>query len=407
MHSDKTRLVKNFFSLASLRGLEFLIPLLTIPYLLRTIGVEKYGLIGFGYAFAAYFGAIAQYGFGVTATRDIARNRQDLDAVSKLYSSAMSTSALLALLGGSVAVLIVLFFPRFRADFSLHLLSLGQVLIQSLFPIWFFQGMERMVFITYLNLAAKTIFIVGLFFLVHGPDDYLFVPILNLCSGLIVLLGSLWITWRVFHVRATRPSWNRVSEMLRCGRHAFINQFAPNLYNNSTTFLLGIVSGSYEVGLYAAATKVVDAVSSVGYILSSTFLPYLSRSIDSHNLFRKIMLLAGFLGTVCLLLGADIIGNLLHPTDGLAIAKLVRMASFSVFMIFVMLTFGTNYLMLKKKEAVAGRISLYTSLFFFLVALVLVPAYGLLGCMLTLVGARTCMALALYINYRGVSLASD
>lgn len=383
-----------------MRGLEFLIPLLTLPYLLRTIGVEKYGLVGFGYAFAIYFGAIVQYGFGVTSTRDIARNRHDGKAINHIYSTVLTSSALLALVALSLATLIVLVFPQLRSLWPLHLFSLAQVIVQSLFPVWFFQGMERMVFIAYLNLASKLVFVVGLFVLVRAPDDYLYVPLLNFMTSTMVLASSLWIVSRNFKVKITKSSWVNVKETLSSGRHAFINQLAPNLYNNSTTFLLGLLSGGYALGLYHAATKVVDAASSVGYIISNTFLPYLSRSIENHETFKKVMLTVGLSGTLCIFLGAELISQLLNPTDGIEIAHILRMTSISVLMIFVMLTFGTNYLMLKNREATASRITVFTSLTFFFIALILIPTQGIIGAVITLVGARACMAAALYLNYR-------
>lgn len=405
--SDKIRLVKNFLWLISLRGLEFLIPLVTIPYLLRTIGVEKYGLIGFGYAFAAYFGAIVQYGFGVTATRDIARNQNDPREVGRLFSIVIAASASLVILSSSSAVLILLASAKLRDEWPLHVVSLAQVMLQSLFPIWFFQGIERMAFITYLNLVAKVAFIAGLFLLVRGPSDYLYVPLLNCGSAALLLVSSMWIVACIFHVPLNLPSWAAVRNALVDGRHAFVNQLAPTLYNNSSTFLLGLVSGTHAVGLYSAATKVVDAVSSLGYILSNTFLPHLSRSLLNHHAFKKIMLLAGGSATLFLFLAADVIGRLLHPSEGPAIAQLLRFASVSVVFIFAMLAFGTNYLMLMDKDAISGRISLYTSLAFFFVGVVLIPAYGIIGSIATVVGARLCMASLIYLSYRQILRPDD
>lgn len=400
--TDKARLFKNFLSLLSLRGLEFLIPLLTLPYLLRTIGIEKYGLVGFGYSFALFFGAVVQFGFGVTATRDIARNRHNPIAVGELYSTVLTCSGLLALGATFIATMAVLFFSNLREFWQLHLLSLSQVLIQSILPVWFFQGMERMAYIAYLNLASKIVLIIGLFLFVHAPDDYLYIPLINIISAVLVLCGSIWIVKRVFDIQLEKPKWGQIKTTFVSGRHAFINQFSPNLYNNSTTFLLGSFSGGYSLGLFSAATKIVDAVSSVGYIVSNTFLPYLSRSIENHETFKRIMLAGGLVGSLFLLLSSELIGKLLHSTDGPAIAELIRMASASVLMIFTILTFGTNFLMLKKNEAISGRISIYTSAIFFLIALVTVPNYGAVGGMVTLVGARTTMAVLLYLNYRNI-----
>lgn len=86
---NKKRLLANFASLIVLRGFQFLIPLITLPYLVRTIGLEKFGLINFALALGLYFGAVVQYGFGVTATREIARNRDDPEKLSQIYSATL------------------------------------------------------------------------------------------------------------------------------------------------------------------------------------------------------------------------------------------------------------------------------------------------------------------------------
>ncbi|NTU73480.1 oligosaccharide flippase family protein [Candidatus Roizmanbacteria bacterium] len=397
---NKNRLIKNFFSLLSLRGLEFLVPLLTIPYQLRVIGVEKYGLIGFSYSFAVYFGAIIQYGFGVTATRDVARRRQDEKAISVLYSTVLAASLLLAFAAMIIAALILLVFSNMRNNLSLNLLSLLLVMIQSLFPIWFFQGTERMKYITYLNMVSKLLFLVGLLVFVHAPVDYLIIPIINILSSFAVLVGAILIIHYNFGIRIVCISWRLIWECLKSGRHSFVNQFAPNLYNNSVVFILGIVFGGNAVGLYSSATRVVDAVSSLGYILSNTFLPYLSRSMDNHIIFRKIMLIVGGFCSMLLFVMADMIGCFLHPSYGLKIAFLIRMTCFSVFMIFVMLTYGTNYLMLKGGEEQTARITLFASISFFIISLILIPRYGIVGGLITLVGARSVIAAAIYFVYR-------
>lgn len=405
MQFNIKRLVKNFFSLLVLRGFEFLIPLITIPYLLRTIGVEKYGMIGFGNSFSLYFGAIVQYGFGVTATRDIARKRNNEASINQIYSNVLTTSALLGIAAVMIATLILMSVPALRKYWPLFILSLGQTIVQSLFPIWLFQGMERMSFITIISTVSKIAFIFGLFLIVHAPSDYIYVPLLGFASAIIVFIYSLWIVSHKFNVTYRLCSISSVSKTLLNGRHAFINQLVPNLYNNTTMFLLGLYTGGYAVGLYSSATKIVDAASSIGYILSNTFLPYLSINKEHFKLFKRIMLYIGFAGSLTILGGADLIGRLLHKVDGPAIAALLRYASPSILMIFVMLTFGTNYLMLRNRESEASKIYLYTSLVFFAISNVMVPMFGVIGCIITLVGARASMAGITYLYYRKSQLS--
>lgn len=400
---DKRRLVGNFFSLIVLRGFQFLIPLITLPYLVRTIGLDNFGLVNFALSLALYFGAVIQFGFGITATREIARNRDDKVKLSQIYSVTLTTSFLLAIFSIVVFSLIVVIFDKFNQYLYLYLFAMMFVVFQSLFPIWFFQGMEKMKYITFLSLGTSSTFLVSLFAFVNNKEDYLLVPLLNALSALVTLTVAIVLIRKQFNVLFILPSVESVKNVLKSGQHAFISQLVPNLYNNSAVFLLGIFTNSSVVGLYTAATKVIDAVISFAYIISNTFLPYLSRNLQQHKVLEKIMLIVGAGFTISIFFTADNIAALLFSADNLEIASYIKWLSICILFIFITITYGTNFLMLIGKDHVVKNIGLYTSVCFFAIALFIIPPLGIYGAIITLVGARFMMmstTVYFYFKYR-------
>lgn len=396
---NKKRLLANFASLVVLRGFQFLIPLITLPYLVRTIGLEKFGLINFALSLGMYFGAIIQFGFGITATREIARHRDDPIKLAQIYSATLTASLIFAAISAILFTLIVISFDKFNSYLNLYFFTLAFIVLQSLFPIWFFQGMEKMKYITFLSLGTSVMYLISLFSFVKQQDDFVLVPLLHAIAALITLILAITLIRKQFKVKFTIPQWQEIKAIYQNGHHAFISQLAPNLYNNSAVFLLGMFTNNTVVGLYTAAIKVIDAVISFAYILSNTFLPYLSRNLARHKLFQKIMLVSGLVLTLATFIFAEWITRLLFSAENIEVASYIQYLTICILLLFVTMTYGTNYLMLIGKDRIVKNIALYTSISFFIIALVLIPTFGIWGAIAVLIGARATMALLQYRYY--------
>ena len=399
-NQESKRIISNFLSLIVLRGLDFIIPLITMPYLVKTIGIENFGLVNFALSLALYFGSIIQYGFNLTATREIARNRNDIEKLTKLYNNTFWASIALSIPCVIIYSIIVLCIKKFNDHYELYFSTLALVIAQSLFPIWFFQGTEKMRSITYLSIATKIFLVFSLYLYVHSAEDYWLVPLLNTISAIFSLLISIKVISNKFEISLERPKTADIISTLKSGKDSFISQLTPNLYNNSTTFLLGIYTNNTTIGSFTAATKIIDALSSIGYVISNTFFPYLSRNIDKHNLFKNIIVFAGLFLTMSTIALSNEIVILLYGKDNATVGKYLQALAVCILMIFTMLAYSTNYLVIIGKDKLVKNISLWTSLTFLFVGLLLIPYAGIWGAIITLTGARTVMAAVSYIFYR-------
>src|SRR3989339_509467 len=148
-------LLGNFFSLSVLQVLNYLLPLITLPYLIRVLGPEKYGLIAFGTAFLTYFQLFTDYGFNLSATKDISINRENNKKISEIFSSVIIIKTVLMLFSFIIIFFIVTSFSKFNSQKEVYYLISLSLIGNVLFPIWFFQGIERMKYITYFNVIAR------------------------------------------------------------------------------------------------------------------------------------------------------------------------------------------------------------------------------------------------------------
>ncbi|CUS87083.1 Polysaccharide biosynthesis protein [Candidatus Kryptonium thompsonii] len=92
-HPEHKILLKNIFSLSILQFANYVLPLITIPYVVRVIGPDKFGLISFAQAFATYFLLVVNYGFDLSATREISSNRDNKNTLVRIYSNVLFTKA--------------------------------------------------------------------------------------------------------------------------------------------------------------------------------------------------------------------------------------------------------------------------------------------------------------------------
>lgn len=296
--SPYRRLLENFLSLSTLQVLNYVLPLVTVPYLVRILGPERYGLISFAQAFVSYFTIFVDYGFGLSATREISIHRENKEKVSEIFSSVLVIKCVFGLLSLITFALIVSLVPRFKAEWTVFMFSFIAVFGNVLFPVWFFQGIERMKYITILNVLSRGIFTACIFLFIKKQADYALVPLISSSGALIAGGISLRIALRGFGVNLYIPAPEALIHQIREGWYVFVSTVAISLYTVSNTFLLGLFTNNTIVGYYSAAEKIIRAALGLLSPVSQTLYPYVSKLASESrekalNFVRKVFFLVG------------------------------------------------------------------------------------------------------------------
>jgi PST family polysaccharide transporter len=342
---DKKRLLSNFVSLSVLQGANYILPLITLPYLVRVLGVEYFGLLAFATATVMYFQILTDYGFNLTATREISIHRDNKEKVIEIFSSVMIIKFLLMFVSFFLLSILVFSFEKFSKDALVYFLTFGTVVGQVLFPVWFFQGMERMKYITYLNILSKVIFTIAIFVFVKEQSDFYLVPLLTSIGFLVAGIWSLYLVKKEFGVGFEVQTIDTIKHHLVEGWDIFVSMVFSSMYRSSNIIILGLLTNNTIVGYYSIAEKVVKTLQSLQDVVGNTLFPYLSKKFSITNksffdlnkrFFKFIFLIYFSLSLITMFSSEYIIYILMGEFNEIAILNLQIMS-------FVILVGGFNY----------------------------------------------------------------
>lgn len=242
----------------------------------------------FAYSFIQYFVILTDYGFNLSATRSVSVNREDSAKISEIVCSVLIIKTIFLFVGFGVLCGVVFSIPQFKADWQLFLLTYGIVIGQAFFPVWFFQGMEKMKYITALNITARLIFTVFIFVLIRDRSDYLYYPILYSIGFITAGVISLYIIFRQFRVKPVLPSFKIIYGYFKESTQFFLSRASVSVYTASNTIVLGLFAGPTAVGYYASAEQLYKGMQGLFIPLITVLYPYISKE-KNVVLFKKIM----------------------------------------------------------------------------------------------------------------------
>lgn len=399
---DGKAVASNFGYLMIMQIAGYIFPLLTIPYLARVIGVEGFGKIAFAAAVIVWFQTITDWGFSYTATRDVARNRDNLEKVSEIFSNVLWAKILLASISFILLYILTEFIPYLKENQILLFITFVLVPAKILFADWFFQAIEKMKFITIFDLTSKAFFTACIFIFVKEKSDFILQPLFLSLGSILVGIVSFYLITVKWKVKILVPQKKEILLTLRNSQDVFINNIVPNFYNSFSIVLLGFFGGGAANGILDAGSKFSNIAQQFINIISRVFFPFLSRNLDKHNVYATINIIVSVVFSILLILLAPYIIYLFYTVEFEGAIPVLQILAFSLIFQSLNSTYGLNYMVIKGYERTLKRITITASLFGFFIAFPLIYYYGFLGAAFTILITKIILGLAVFFKSRDI-----
>jgi len=271
------KVVENFGYLTVLQVFNMVLPLVTYPYLIRVLGKEIYGLIIYAQAIANYFVLIVSYGFNISGVKEVSINRDNKEKINEIFSCIMLIKFALLIASFLILYLLLTFTPLGQGYHNLYYLSMWLCVYELIFPIWYFQGTEKMKYITIISFTGRIIFLGLIFVVIETKKDFLYVPILNGVGALIAGTVSLVLIFTKDKVKFVIPKLMVIRKHLADSFSLFLSIISIKIYTITNRVILGSFVGMTAVSYYDLADKIITILKTPSHILSQSIFPRVSK----------------------------------------------------------------------------------------------------------------------------------
>lgn len=401
-------LFKNLSALSLVQIGNYAIPLLLIPYISRIVGVENYGQLEFARTLVFYFTVFIDYGFNYTATRDISINRFDKDKLNRITTEVYASKIILFLIS-SVFFYFLIYSDRSLSDISSLLWGTYMINIGfMLFPIWLFQGLEKIAKIAFINFFIKLIVLSSTFLLLKNKDQYWIYNSLQSISQILIGVISVLIIHRILKIRFCKIQFKDVIFRLKSSFNIFLSTILVNIFASYTFLVLKDSGSDTDVGIYATAFKLAITIQTIVIIpFSQAFFPHMALKAekniyDFHRYVSKtaVYLLAGMV-VLCIssyILAEPIISVLFGKEYLIAVPTFKILAFLPIFSALTNL-YSYQGLLNLKKDKLFLQIHIFATVIVIALTHLIVPEFGLNGASWLRVGSEILLMTASFLFY--------
>ena len=281
--------------------LNLLFPLITFPYVSRTLSVDSMGIYNFSNTYINYFLLIAGLGVATYAVREGAKYRDNKEKISTFASQVFTINVISTIIAYVLLLLSLLIFGNLYNYISCILIFSLQLLFTTLGTEWIYTIYEDYSYITIRSIIFKILSIILLFLLVKTPNDYLWYAVITVFAG----VGSNILNYihaksfcKIKLIKVKNVDWKYHLKPILI---IFASSVAVTLYVSSDTTILGLLKGNYDVGIYSVSVKIYTIAQTLLSALLTVTIPRLAMLLGKYKLREYNQVLSNVIGTLSVL----------------------------------------------------------------------------------------------------------
>lgn len=281
-------IVQNAGYLIAVEVMRMLLPFIALPYVIHTIGGERYGTIAFAQTVISYFVIFINFGMDVSAVKDVSVHRNDKECLNRVVSCVLLLKILFFLLAFFVLLIGIAFIPYLRSERLLYLFAFLSCFSEILFPIWFYQGIEKMKYLTLIRFISILFYTIAVFFFVRSKDDYVNVPLLQSLGCIISGAISFYVLFKIERVRLQLP---HVRELKKCFVESipfFMSRVSVVINNGMAKMVSGLFFSMELVGAFDIAQKIATSALIPMQMMNQAIYPHIAKT-KSFSFVRKYL----------------------------------------------------------------------------------------------------------------------
>jgi polysaccharide transporter, PST family len=287
--------------LYAVQGCNYLLPLITFPYLSRVLHPAGLGAVVFAQTIGVIISVAVEYGFDFSGTREVARFSEDQARLQSIVAGILGAKVMLAGAAILAAFVIRPFTLHIAPSPALFWASTVWGVAQGINMLWYFQGLQRMAWSGGLDVAGKVIATLSIFVFVHSPEDGWKVMAAQAVGGTVAHAISFFMAHREIGFRW--PTRQMVWDALRFGWPIFLFKASQLLMSSANSLTLGFLGTLQAVGLFGGVDKIRTVASQSLWPVSQALFPHQSNRVTEDveagaRTVRRSLLLIGGLSAV-------------------------------------------------------------------------------------------------------------